>query len=132
MLRLLLIFILQKITTMLQSFLRAVQSLSRKQMALIYLLMGLTTLTALGIQQGRAQQINVKSDMSNAVQNIGEIRFAPGGIRDRNNPQLEVVLKSINGVLTLSGNVLVDKAGTLDAPAGANVTLVGGSDNKLF
>lgn len=107
MLRLLLIFILQKITTMLQSFLRAVQSLSRKQMTLIYLLMGLTTLTALGIQQGRAQQINVKSDMSNAVQNIGEIRFAPGGIRNA-DPSLEVVLKSINGVLTLSGNVLVE------------------------
>ena len=110
---------------------KSFQSLTRKQLILIYAVMLALGLITLGIQQGTAQSINVKSDMSNAVQSIGEIVFASGGIKDP-DPRREVRVKSINGVLTFDGNVLVGNAGDLTTDPGAQVTLVGGQKGKVL
>lgn len=109
---------------------KSFQSLTRKQLILIYAVMLALGLITLGIQQGTAQSINVKSDMSNAVQSIGEIVFASGGIKDP-DPRREVRVKSINGVLTFDGNVLVGNAGDLETDPGAQVTLVGGQKGLI-
>ena len=55
-------------------------------------------------------QINVKSDLSNAVQNIQKVYFSPDGVRNP-DPNKNILVELQNGVVKIHGKVLLEKPG---------------------
>lgn len=93
------------------------------------------TLGALGVltlaATWTAAQINVKSDLWNAVQNIQTVYFSPNGIKNADDSKnIRVELR--NGVVTIDGKVLLgmDKQNAIDPGATGAILLVG-KNNKL-
>lgn len=96
----------------------------------------LFTLGALGVitlaATWTAAQINVKSDLSNAIQNIQEIYFSPDGIRnDDESKNIKVELH--NGVVRIHGKLLIgqDKTNNIIDPWATGAILIVGSGNHL-
>ena len=93
-------------------------------------------------------QINVKSDLSNAVQNIQKVYFSPDGVRNP-DPNKNILVELQNGVVKIHGKVLLEKPGgenqiVSDASGailimgkknkiyGMNDIILGGTENAIF
>lgn len=53
-------------------------------------------------------QVNVRSNLDNAIQNIQRVYFSPNGIKDQ-DPSKNILVESENGVLKVHGKVIIDK-----------------------
>lgn len=70
----------------------------------------LISLTGLGLLAGAATfaQINVKSDLSNAIQNIQRVYFSPEGIKN-SDPTKNILVEISNGVIKVQGKVIMEE-----------------------
>lgn len=70
----------------------------------------LLSLTGLGLLAGAATfaQINVKSDLSNAIQNIQRVYFSPDGIKN-SDPTKNILVEISNGVIKVQGKVIMEE-----------------------
>lgn len=77
-------------------------------------------------------QINVKSDLSNAIQNIQNVFFSPEGIKN-SDPSKNILLHLQDGVLRISGDVLMETENSHNtlAPEAKGSSLIQGNDNHL-
>ena len=78
-------------------------------------------------------QIHVKSDLSNAIQNIQKIYFSPQGIKDA-DPNKNILVEMQDGVLRIHGKVIMENAdgsNTLDSGA-LNASLIQGAGNQIL
>ena len=78
-------------------------------------------------------QIHVKSDLSNAIQNIQKVYFSPEGIQDP-DPAKNILVEMDGGVLRIHGKVLAETANAknLLASGATNALLIQGKENSLF
>ena len=78
-------------------------------------------------------QINVKSDLSNAVQNIQKVYFSPDGVRNP-NPNKNILVELQNGVVKIHGKVLVEKPGGENqiVSDASGAILIMGKKNKIY
>ena len=72
------------------------------------LLLWSVVLLGLGLSAAFAQ-IHVKSDLSNAIQNIQKVYFSPEGIQDP-DPTKNILVEMDGGVLRIHGKVLAETA----------------------
>ena len=96
------------------------------------LLLWSVIVVGLGLSAAFAQ-IHVKSDLSNAIQNIQKVYFSPEGIQDP-DPAKNILVEMDGGVLRIHGKVLAETANaknTLSSWA-TNALLIQGRDNKVF
>ncbi len=52
-------------------------------------------------------QVNVKSDLSNAIQNIQKVYFSPGGIKDP-DPTKNILMEAKDGIVRVNGKLIVE------------------------
>lgn len=109
----------------------------------------LLSLTGLGLLVGAATfaQINVKSDLSNAIQNIQRVYFSPEGIKD-SDPTKNILVEISNGVIKVQGKVIMEEGhptnrlddqsegslvlqGKNNQLSGNQAISVGGEDNRI-
>lgn len=76
-------------------------------------------------------QVNVKSDLSNAVQNIQKVYFSPDGLRNA-DPSKNILMEAHNGLVKIDGKVLLEKDGDLNVlePAGGYTSVIQGENNR--
>ena len=89
-------------------------------------------LLGLGLSAAFAQ-IHVKSDLSNAIQNIQKVYFSPEGIQDP-NPAKNILVEMDGGVLRIHGKVLAENlnAKNLLASGATNALLIQGMANTGY
>lgn len=94
------------------------------------LLITLFSLSLLGVTAWA--QINVKSDLSNAIQNIQEVYFSPEGLKHP-DPDKNILLESRQGILHIHGKVLNEKEGAYNTlhPNATGAILIQGQGNSL-
>ena len=78
-------------------------------------------------------QINVKSDLSNAVQNIQKVYFSPDGVRNP-DPNKNILVELQNGVVKIHGKVLIEKPGGENqiVSDASGAILIMGKENKIY
>ena len=78
-------------------------------------------------------QINVKSDLSNAVQNIQKVYFSPDGVRNP-DPNKNILVELQNGVVKIHGKVLIEKPGGENqiVSDASGAILIMGKKNKIY
>ena len=78
-------------------------------------------------------QINVKSDLSNAVQNIQKVYFSPDGVRNP-DPNKNILVELQNGVVKIHGKVLLEKPGGENqiVSDASGAILIMGKKNKIY
>lgn len=52
-------------------------------------------------------QVNVKSDLSNAIQNIQKVYFSPGGIKDP-DPTKNILMEAKDGIVRVNGKLIIE------------------------
>lgn len=94
----------------------------------------LISLTGLGLLAGAATfaQINVKSDLSNAIQNIQRVYFSPEGIKD-SDPTKNILVEISNGVIKVQGKVIMEEGQATNtlAPQSQGSLVLQGKNNQL-
>ena len=78
-------------------------------------------------------QINVKSDLSNAIQNIQKVYFSPDGVRNP-DPNKNILVELQNGVVKIHGKVLIEKPGGENqiVSDASGAILIMGKENKIY
>lgn len=94
----------------------------------------LLSLTGLGLLAGAATfaQINVKSDLSNAIQNIQRVYFSPEGIK-HSDPSKNILVEISNGVIKVQGKVIMEEGQATNtlAPQSQGSLVLQGKNNQL-
>lgn len=94
----------------------------------------LISLTGLGLLAGAATfaQINVKSDLSNAIQNIQRVYFSPEGIKN-SDPTKNILVEISNGVIKVQGKVIMEEGQPTNtlAPQSQGSLVLQGKNNQL-
>lgn len=95
----------------------------------------LISLIGLGLLAGAATfaQINVKSDLSNAIQNIQRVYFSPEGIKD-SDPTKNILVEISNGVIKVQGKVIMEEGQATNtlAPQSQGSLVLQGKNNQLL
>lgn len=95
----------------------------------------LLSLTGLGLLAGAATfaQINVKSDLSNAIQNIQKVYFSPDGIKN-SDPTKNILVEISNGVIKVQGKVIMEEGQATNtlAPQSQGSLVLQGKENTLL
>lgn len=95
----------------------------------------LISLTGLGLLAGAVTfaQINVKSDLSNAIQNIQRVYFSPEGIK-HSDPSKNILVEISNGVIKVQGKVIMEEGPSTNtlAPQSQGSLVLQGKENILL
>lgn len=94
-------------------------------------------------------QVNVKSDLSNAIQNIQKVYFSPGGIKDP-DPTKNILMEAKDGIVRVNGKLIIENPnaqnntveknlpnalllqGQNNQIQGSDAIIIGGKTNKIL
>lgn len=79
-------------------------------------------------------QVDIKSDLSNAIQNIQKVYFSPEGIKDPDQNK-NILVELEQGALRIHGKVIIenpDVAGNTIAAQASGSAIIQGKENKIF
>lgn len=78
-------------------------------------------------------QVNVKSDLSNAIQNIQKVYFSPGGIKDP-DPTKNILMEAKDGIVRVNGKLIIENPNAQNNTVEKslpNALVLQGQDNQI-
>lgn len=78
-------------------------------------------------------QVNVKSDLSNAIQNIQKVYFSPGGIKDP-DPTKNILMEAKDGIVRVNGKLIIENPNAQNNTVEKtlpNALVLQGQDNEI-
>ncbi len=83
-----------------------------------------------GIGAVTLAQVDVKSNLTNAVQNIQKVYFTPNGLPSDD----EILVEAYDGLVKISGRVLLEKDGdkNLLTPQAGKTFIIQGKKNEVY